>query len=67
MASDPADTCNTIQDKVNAGIEDKGIKMRFTTRYLKFIRNKKFITLEDVIYRMSRGSMDIVTERITKE
>jgi hypothetical protein len=66
MASDPDDTCRTIQDKVNSGIEGKGIKMRFTTRYLKFIRNKKFITLEDVIYRMSKGNMDIVTERLEK-
>lgn len=66
MTHDPADTCATIQDKVNAGIGDKGIKMRFTTRYLKFIRNKKFISLEDVIFRMSRGDMDIVTERIEK-
>ncbi len=66
MAHDPADTCATIQDKVNSGIESKGIKMRFTTKYLKFIRNKKFISLEDVIYRMSRGNMDIVTERLEK-
>ena len=64
LAHDPADTCSTIQDKVNAGIEPKGIKMRFTPRYLKFIRNKKFISLEDVIYRMSKGAMDIVTERL---
>ncbi|RKM62306.1 hypothetical protein D6855_02495 [Butyrivibrio sp. CB08] len=66
MAHDPADTCSTIQDKVNSGIEPKGIKMRFTTKYLKFIRNKKFISLEDVIYRMSKASMDIVTERLEK-
>ena len=66
MAHDPADTCATIQDKVNSGIENKGIKMRFTPKYLKFIRNKKFISLEDVIYRMSRGNMDIVTERLEK-
>ncbi len=66
MAHDPADTCMAIQDKVNSGIEGKGIKMRFTTRYLKFIRNKKFISLEDVIYRMSRGNMDIVTDRLEK-
>lgn len=64
MAHDPMDTCDTIQTKVNEGIEPKGIKMRFTPKYLKFIRNKKFISLEDVIYRMSRGSMDVVTERL---
>ncbi len=64
LAHDAADTCSTIQEKVNAGIEPKGIKMRFTPRYLKFIRNKKFISLEDVIYRMSKSSMDIVTERL---
>ncbi len=66
MTQDPADTCQAIQDKVNSGIEPKGIKMRFTPRYLKFIRNKKFISLEDVVFRMSRGSMDIVTERLEK-
>ncbi len=64
MAHDAADTCDTIQTKVNSGLEPKGIKMRFTPKYLKFIRNKKFISLEDVIYRMSRGSMDVVTERV---
>ena len=64
MSHDSADTCETIQSKVNAGIEPKGIKMRFTPKYLKFIRNKKFISLEDVIYRMSRGTMDVVTERL---
>ncbi|SFB71404.1 right-handed parallel beta-helix repeat-containing protein [Butyrivibrio sp. YAB3001] len=64
MAHDAADTCDTIQTKVNSGIEPKGIKMRFTPKYLKFIHNKKFITLEDVIYRMSRSSMDVVTERL---
>ena len=66
MASDPADTCSAIQDKVNQGIESKGIKMRFTTKYLKFIRNKKFISLEDVIFRVSKADMDIVTERLEK-
>ena len=66
MAHDPADTCATIQDKVNSGIERKGIKMTLTPKYLKFIRNKKFISLEDVIYRMSKGNMDIVTERLEK-
>jgi hypothetical protein len=64
MTHDAADTCDTIQSKVNAGIEPKGIKMRFTPRYLKFIQNKKFISLEDVIYRMSREAMDVVTERL---
>lgn len=64
MPHDPSDTCESIQNKVNAGIEPKGIKMRFTPKYLKFIRNKKFISLEDVVYRMSKGSMDIVTERL---
>ncbi len=64
MTHDPADTCMTIQDKVNEGIEPKGIKMRFKPKYLKFIRGKKFITLEDVIYRISKASMDIVTERL---
>ncbi len=66
MTHDPADTCATIQEKVNAGIEEKGIKMRFTTKYLKFIRNRKFISLEDVIFRTSRNDMDIVTERLEK-
>ena len=66
LTQDPADTCSAIQNKVNAGIESKGIKMRFTTKYLKFIRNKKFISLEDVIFRISKGNMDIVTDRLEK-
>jgi hypothetical protein len=64
LAHDPEDTCNTIQEKVNLGIEPRGIKMRFTPKYLKFIRGKKFISLEDVIYRISKASMDVVTDRI---
>ena len=64
MPHDPVDTCDTIQDKVNSGIEPKGIEMRFTPKHLKFIRGKKFITLEDVLYRVSRGDMEIVTERL---
>lgn len=64
MPHDPEDTCGTIQDRVNNGIEPKGIEMRFTPKHLKFIRGKKFITLEDVIYRVSRGDMEIVTERL---
>ncbi|MBO4456863.1 MAG: right-handed parallel beta-helix repeat-containing protein [Butyrivibrio sp.] len=64
LAHDAADTCDTIQDKVNAGLDVKGISMRFTPKYLKFIRGKKFISLEDVLYRISRGTMEVVTERI---
>ena len=64
LAHDPEDTCNTIQEKVNLGIEPRGIKMRFTPKYLKFIRGKKFISLEDVIYRISKTSMDVVTDRV---
>ena len=64
LAHDPADTCETIQTKANKGLEPMGIKMRFTPKYLKFIRNKKFISLEDVIYRMSSGPMDVVTEKL---
>ena len=38
--------------------------MRFTPKYLKFIRGKKFISLEDVIYRINKTSMDVVTDRV---
>ena len=64
LAHDAADTCETIQNKVNDGLGDKGISMRFTPKNLKFIRGKKFISLEDVLYRISRGTMEVVTERI---
>ena len=64
LAHDAADTCETIQNKVNAGLGDKGISMRFTPKNLKFIRGKKFISLEDVLYRISKGTKEVVTERI---
>ena len=64
LAHDAADTCATIQNKVNIGLDDKGISMRFTPKNLKFIRGKKFISLEDVLYRISKGTMEVVTERI---
>lgn len=64
MPHNPEDTCGTIQEKVNSGIAKKDIMMRFTPKHLKFIKGKKFITLEDVIYRVSRGEMEIVTERL---
>ncbi|MCR4903871.1 MAG: right-handed parallel beta-helix repeat-containing protein [Butyrivibrio sp.] len=64
MEHDPEDACETIRNKVNNKIEPSGITMRFTPRYLKFIQNKRFITLEDVIYRIGTGPMDIVTEVI---
>ncbi|MBE5833762.1 MAG: right-handed parallel beta-helix repeat-containing protein [Butyrivibrio sp.] len=65
MDHDPDDACETIRDKVNNKIEPLGITMRLTPKYLKFIQNKKFISLEDVIYRIGTGPMDIVTEVVT--
>ena len=65
MEHDPDDACETIRDKVNNKIEPLGITMRLTPKYLKFIQNKKFISLEDVIYRIGTGPMDIVTEVVT--
>ena len=64
MPHDSSETCGTIQDRVNAGLTPKGIEMRFTPKHLKFIKGKKFITLEDVIYRVGLGDMEIVTERL---
>ena len=61
MTHDPADACKTISDKVNKVLEPK-ITMRLTPKYLKFIQEKKFISLEDVIYRVKTSPIEPVTE-----
>ena len=65
MSHDPEDAASSITKRVNATMEPKGITMRLTPRYLKFIQDKKFITLEDVIYRVNRAPMEIVSEEVT--
>ncbi|MBQ7679876.1 MAG: right-handed parallel beta-helix repeat-containing protein [Butyrivibrio sp.] len=67
MAHDAEETCRSISERVNEGLELRGITMRLTPKYLKFIRDKKFISLEDVIYRINRAPMTIVSEVLTSE
>ena len=61
MAHDPADACKTISERVNKVLEPR-ITMRLTPKYLKFIQEKKFISLEDVIYRVKTSPIEPVTE-----
>ena len=61
MAHDPADACKTISERVNKALEPR-ITMRLTPKYLKFIQEKKFISLEDVIYRVKTSPIEPVTE-----
>ncbi|WP_081674332.1 right-handed parallel beta-helix repeat-containing protein [Butyrivibrio sp. VCD2006] len=63
MAHDPADACKTISDRVNKVLEPR-ITMRLTPKYLKFIQEKKFISLEDVIYRVKTSPIEPVTETV---
>ena len=63
MTHDPADACKTISDKVNKELEPH-ITMRLTPKYLKFIQEKKFISLEDVIYRVKTAPIEPVTETV---
>ena len=61
MTHDPQDACKTISMKVNKVLEPR-ITMRLTPKYLKFIQEKKFISLEDVIYRVKTAPIEPVTE-----
>ncbi|SDB02495.1 right-handed parallel beta-helix repeat-containing protein [Butyrivibrio sp. INlla16] len=63
MAHDPADACKTISERVNKALEPR-ITMRLTPKYLKFIQEKKFISLEDVIYRVKTSPIEPVTETV---
>ena len=64
ISQNPDETCRSINEKVNQGLKNYGITMRMTPKYLKFIREKKFISFEDVIYRICQSPMELVTEVI---
>ena len=63
MTHDPIDACKTISERVNKELEPK-ITMRLTPKYLKFIQEKKFISLEDVVYRVKTSPIEPVTETV---
>ena len=63
MTHDPVDACKSISERVNKELEPK-ITMRLTPKYLKFIQEKKFISLEDVIYRVKTTPIEPVTETV---
>ena len=63
MTHDPVDACKTISERVNRALEPR-ITMRLTPKYLKFIQEKKFISLEDVIYRVKTSPIEPVTETV---
>ena len=67
ISQNPDETCRSINEKVNQGLKNYGITMRMTPRYLKFIREKKFISFEDVIYRICQSPMELVTEVISSK
>ncbi len=62
MIQDPQEVCSRIKDKANENLELRGITMRFTPQHLKFIKNKKFISLEEVIDMISGNDGEIVAE-----
>jgi hypothetical protein len=63
MTHDPDDACKTISERVNRELEPR-ITMRLTPKYLKFIQEKKFISLEDVIYRVKTTPVEPVAETV---
>ncbi|WP_408070878.1 right-handed parallel beta-helix repeat-containing protein [Butyrivibrio sp. JL13D10] len=63
MTHDPVDACKTISSRVNKALEPR-ITMRLTPKYLKFIQEKKFISLEDVIYRVKTSPIEPVAETV---
>ncbi len=62
MTHDPQDACSKISDKLQPVLDKYGITMRLTPNYMKFIFEKKFITFQDVIYKIHRKPLDIVTD-----
>jgi len=62
MVQDPQVVCAKIRDKANEALSAADITMRFTPQSLKFIMNKSFITLEEVIDMISAGEEEIVAE-----
>ena len=62
MVQDPQEVCARIKDKANENLELRGITMRFTPQHLKFIKNKKFISLEEVVDMISGDDGEIVAE-----
>ena len=67
MVQDPETVCRRIRDKVNETMQPAGIEMRFTPEMLKFIRNKKFITLEEVVDTVASPDQDVMAEIIADE
>ena len=66
MVQDPQVVCGKIRDKANETLEAVGITMRFTPQLLKFIRNRKFITLEEVIDTIAAGDREVVAEVVAE-
>ncbi len=62
MVQDPQVVCAKIRDKANETLSAADITMRFTPQSLKFIMNRSFITLEEVIDMIATGSEEIVAE-----
>lgn len=62
MVQDPQAVCERIRDKANEALMLAGITMRFTPQLLKFIRNRRFITLEEVIDTIAEHEEELVAE-----
>ena len=62
MVQDPQEVCARIRDRANVNLEPKGITMRFTPQHLKFIQNKRFISLEEVVDIISGPGCEVVAE-----
>ncbi|MCR5178890.1 MAG: sugar phosphate isomerase/epimerase [Lachnospiraceae bacterium] len=62
MVQDPQEVCARIRDRANVNLEPKGITMRFTPQHLKFIQNKRFISLEEVVDIISGPGGEVVAE-----
>ncbi|MCR5674452.1 MAG: right-handed parallel beta-helix repeat-containing protein [Lachnospiraceae bacterium] len=62
MVQDPLVVCERIRDKANETLEVAGITMRFTPQMLKFIKDRRFITLEEVIDTVAAHDGEVVAE-----
>ena len=62
MVQDPETVCAKIRDRANSTLNEAGITMRFTPQLLKFIKDKRFITLEEVVDLVSLPEQEVVGE-----
>ena len=66
-AKNPEVTCDSLNNQVNPHLKKIGITMRMTPKNLKFIQDKKFYPLEEVLYQVNTAPIELVNEVFSNE